>query len=119
MTPQTERCPAGPLGRSVQHRGTRKNPSALALRVLCVSVVNHQPQGVLRGRHPRGSVRVSENDASSSAVKGASEGKHGSEIVKVVPFPCSLSTVIVPSCSDTIFRQMARPRPVPPVRVEK
>jgi hypothetical protein len=34
-------------------------------------------------------------------------------MVKVVPFPTSLATLIVPWCSSTMPRLMARPSPTP------
>lgn len=40
----------------------------------------------------------------------------GNLIVKLVPFPTSLATSIVPPWSETICLAIANPRPLPPVR---
>ena len=56
----------------------------------------------------------------SISVEGSHEAPShvGSEIVKRVPFPGSLSQDIVPSCASTIFRTVGNPNPLPPDFVE-
>ncbi len=54
--------------------------------------------------------------SSSGIGLGTSAAVTGSEMRKVEPLPCSLSTEIVPPISSTRRLEMARPSPVPPKR---
>jgi hypothetical protein len=40
-------------------------------------------------------------------------GRNGSQSLAVVPWPGSLVNVMSPPCASVMFRQMAKPKPVP------
>ncbi len=49
----------------------------------------------------------------ANVLLGYSKSAAGSKIVKVLPFPTSLSTATIPPCSVTISFTMYKPMPIP------